>query len=45
MIDTDQATEGMKDEENNEDSLPNQKAKPSKESGICCFIFQFMFGL
>lgn len=45
VIDTDQATEGMKDEENNEDSLPNQKAKPSKESGICCFIFQFMCGL
>ncbi|KAE8291633.1 Endoplasmic reticulum mannosyl-oligosaccharide 1,2-alpha-mannosidase [Larimichthys crocea] len=32
VIDTDQATEGTKVEENNEDSAANQKAKSSKES-------------
>ncbi|XP_076586396.1 mannosidase, alpha, class 1B, member 1b isoform X1 [Chaetodon auriga] len=32
VIDTDQATEGTKDEQNSEDSPANQKGKPSKES-------------
>ncbi|TMS03491.1 hypothetical protein E3U43_000380 [Larimichthys crocea] len=32
VIDTDQATQGTKVEENNEDSAANQKAKSSKES-------------
>lgn len=44
VIDTDQATEGTKDGEK-EDLPANQEAKLSKNSGICCFIYNFLFSL